>query len=120
MSATEVEHTALSTSLRDVICLPHLVEELKERGIAIPTPAAPKATCRVFKDNVGALELANNPKLRPRAKHLSVQLHHFRQHVDSGQIAVEKVATQHQLADIFTKPLPRDAFQYLRGRIIGW
>ena len=120
LSTTEAEYTALSTSLRDVIYLLHLVEELKEYGITIPTPAVPKVTCRVFEDNVGALELANNPKLRPRTKHLSVQLHHFRQYVDSGQITVEKVATQHQLADIFTKPLPRDAFQYLRGRIIGW
>ena len=45
LSATEAEYTALSTSLRDVIHLPHLVEELEEHGIKIPTPAAPKVTC---------------------------------------------------------------------------
>ena len=88
--------------------------------IEIPSPNVPKVTCRVFEDNVGALELANNPKLRPRTKHLSVQLHHFRHCVETKEIIIEKVATKHQLADIFAKPLPKDAFQYLRSRIVGW
>ena len=35
-------------------------------------------------------------------------------------IVVEKVDTQYQLADIFTKALPRDAFRHLRKTIIGW
>ena len=35
-------------------------------------------------------------------------------------IVVEKVDTQHQRADIFTKALPHDAFRYLRKTIIGW
>ena len=35
------------------------------------TSTKPNTTCRVFEDNVGALELANTPKLRPRTKHLS-------------------------------------------------
>ena len=120
LSTTEAEYTALSASLREVIYLLNLVKEFKEYGIEIPSPNVPKVTCRVFEDNVGALELANNPKLRPRTKHLSVQLHHFRHYVETKEIIIEKVATKHQLADIFTKPLPKDAFQYLRSRIVGW
>lgn len=120
LSTTEAEYTALSASLREVIYLLNLVKEFKEHGIEIPSPNVPKAMCRVFEDNVGALELANNPKLRPRTKHLSVQLHHFRHYVETKEIIIEKVATKHQLADIFTKPLPKDAFQYLRSRIVGW
>ena len=76
--------------------------------------------CRAFEDNVGALELANTHKLRPRTKHLAVQLHHFRQHVLDKTIAVEKVDAQHQRADMFAKALPRDAFRHLRKTIIGW
>ena len=120
LSTTEAECTALSASLRDVIYLLNLVKEFQNQGISLPTSLQPKVTCRAFEDNVGALELANNPKLRPRTKHLAVQLHHFRQCISNKMIIVEKVATKHQLADIFTKPLPRDAFQYLRSRILGW
>ena len=106
--------------MRDIIYLMNLVKELNQQGIELPHADVPNVTCRVFEDNVGALELANNPKLRPRTKHLSVQLHHFRQFILDKSITVERVSTKHQLADIFTKPLPRDAFQYLRSRIIGW
>ena len=75
----------------------------------------------MFEDNVGALELANTPtKVRPRTKHLAVQLHHFRQYILDKMITVEKVETTYQRADIMTKPLPRDAFQMLRKLIIGW
>ena len=56
----------------------------------IATIVSAKA-CRVFEDNVGALELTNTPKLRPRTKHLAIQLHHFRQHILDKTITVEKV-----------------------------
>ena len=120
MSTTEAEHVALSTAMRDVIYLLNLINEIKEAEIELPNSTQPKTTCRVFEDNVGALELANTHKLRPRTKHLAVQLHHFRQYILNKTIVVEKVDTQYQRADIFTKALPRDAFRYLRKTIIGW
>ena len=66
----------------------------------VPTPTT---TCRVFEDNVGALELANTPKLRPQTKHLAVQLHHFRQYILDKMIAVEKVDMKYHRADIMAK-----------------
>ena len=120
LSTTEAEYTALSTSMRDIIYLLNLVDEFQTHDIHLPNTKQPHVTCRVFEDNVGAMELANNPKLRPRTKHLAVQLHHFRQYILNKRVTVERVATKHQLADIFTKPLPRDAFEYLRSRILGW
>ena len=66
------------------------------------------------------MELANTPKLRPRTKHLAVQLHHFRQYILNKMITVEKVDTKYQRADIMTKALPRDPFQFLRKTITGW
>ena len=75
---------------------------------------------RVFEDNVGALELANTPKLWPRTKHLSVQLHPFLHFILDKQITVEKVDTKYQRADIMTKALPRNSFTELRKSILGW
>ena len=78
LSTTEAEYVALSTSMRDVIYFMNLIDEMKKFGINLPQVPKPNTTCRVFEDNVGALELANTPKLlRPRTKHLAVQLHHF-------------------------------------------
>ena len=52
---------------------------------------------------MGALELGYTPKLRPRTKHLAVQLHHFHQYILDKTITVEKVDTKYQRADIMTK-----------------
>ena len=55
LSTTEAEHVALSSAMRDVTCLIHLIEEIKEAGTDLPTASQPKTICRVFEDNVGAL-----------------------------------------------------------------
>ena len=84
----------------------NLIDKMKNFGITLPGVPKPITTCRVFKDNVGVLELANTPKLRPRTKHLAVQLHHFRQYILNKTITVDKVDTKYQRADIMTKALP--------------
>ena len=117
---TEAEYVALSTALRDVICILHLTKELTANSIHVPLPDVPQVTCRVFKDNAGAVELANNPKLHPRTKHIAIPYHHFRQHVKEGTIKVQPISTKLQIVDIFTKPLPKEAFQFLRSLLQGW
>ena len=113
LSTTEAEHVALSAAARDVICFINLIQEIQDFGIELPSAPSPKATCRIFEDNVGALELANTHKLRPRTKHLAAQLHHFRQRALDKKVLIEKIATTHQRADIFAKALPCDAFRCL-------
>ena len=44
----------------------------------------------------------------------------FRSYVVKKLITIQYVSTKDQLADIFTKPLPKDQFQKLRRLISGW
>ena len=37
-----------------------------------------------FEDNKGAIELAQEPKYRPKIKHISIKWHHFREHIKQG------------------------------------
>ena len=97
---TEAECVALSTAMRDVIYFINLIQEIQDFGIKLPNASKPKVTCRVFEDNVGALEPANTHDLFPRTKHLSVQLHHFRQHALDKKVLAEKICTAHQHADM--------------------
>jgi hypothetical protein len=119
LSTTEAEYIALSTALREVICMMNLLKELKQRGIPIPF-TKPKVTCRVFEDNAACIELAKEPKLRPRTKHLAVRLHHFRDYVQRGEIDIQHINTKHQIADIFTKNLPVVQFRNLRHSLMKW
>ena len=119
LSTTEAECIALSTSLREVIAVMNLVTELPNLGFnfSIDTP---KIVCTVFEDNRSCLEIATNHRTRPRTKHLSVRLHHFRYHVVNNTINIQHVASKEQMADTFTKPLPRDQFIKVRNRFMGW
>ena len=74
----------------------------------------------MFEDNAGALQLATEPKYRPRTKHTSVKYHHFRQHVKNKVISIKAIDTNDQQADIFTKPLPLEKFKTFRKLIMGW
>ena len=119
LSTTEAEYIALSSALREVIALMNLMDELKKFGFPLDMPT-PKVQCRVFEDNKSCIEIATNHRTRPRTKHLSVRLHHFRSWVTSGRIKIEHVSTLDQIADIFTKPLARPAFEHLRKKLMHW
>ena len=119
LSTTEAEYIALSTALREVIAIMNLLNEVKARGFAIH-PSVPQVVCKVFEDNRSCIEIATNHRTRPRTKHLSVRLHHFRSHVVAKTITIRHISTKHQIADMFTKPLPRDQFHVLRSRLMNW
>ena len=82
--------------------------------------SVPNEYSKAFEDNSGALELAKTPKKRPRTKHINLVYHHFREHVRKRSIKLFPIDTTNQLADIFTKPLPRDLFVKFRKQIMGW
>jgi hypothetical protein len=70
----------------------------------------PTVRCTIFKDNEGAVAIANLPKVRPRTKHINVRMHHFRGAVKDGRLLIRSIDTKDQLADIATKPLAYDLF----------
>ena len=58
-------------------------------------------------DNQSAIALAKNPVMHDRSKHIDIKFHFLRDYVDGGQIVIEFVETDRQLADVLTKPLGR-------------
>ena len=74
-----------------------------------------------MEDNAACVALANDgEKYRPRTRHLSIKWHHFRDLVKSKYLAVTKIGTKENEADIFTKSVPYPQFSYLRDRLMGW
>jgi hypothetical protein len=119
LSTTEAEYIALSTSFCEVIAVVNLINELQSNGFPVHR-SIPKVKCRVFEDNKSCIEIATNHKTRPRTKHLYVRLHHFRSHVVTCTITSEHISTKEQIADKFTKPLPRAQFIKLRDSMMSW
>ena len=81
--------------------------ELKQRGATV-----------IQVDNKSAIELAKNPVNHESSKHIDVRFHYIRDHVKERNVELLHVASQDQVADIFTKPLPKVLFNKY-NKIIG-
>ena len=63
---------------------------------------------RIFCDNMSSIYLARNPVFHAQTKHIEVHYHFIRERVQAGEIDLEHVSTNLQVADIFTKALGID------------
>ena len=118
LSTVEAEYVALSQAMRDV--LPFLDQTEEMENIYGHDRDKPIIHCTIFEDNNGALELAREPRYRPRTKHIAIKYHHFREHVKSRRIKINPIDTKEQIADQFTKGLPTSTFEFLRYKLLGW
>jgi hypothetical protein len=71
----------------------------------------------IYYDNTSTISISNNSLMHSKTKHISIKYHFLREQVVEKNIRVEYVGTKEQVTDIFTKPLPREAFEYLRQRL---
>ncbi|GJY95202.1 hypothetical protein Tco_0511563 [Tanacetum coccineum] len=67
----------------------------------------------LYCDNKSAIALCCNNVHHSRAKHIDVRYHFIKKQVENGIMELNFVRTEYQLADIFTKPLPRKRFNFL-------
>jgi len=68
-------------------------------------------------DNTSAINISNNPIMHSKTKHIPIKYHFLREKVLGKKVKLEYVPSKEQVADIFTKPLPREAFEYLRQKL---
>nr|GEU39996.1 copia protein [Tanacetum cinerariifolium] len=64
-------------------------------------------------ENKSAIALYGNNVQHPRSKHIDVRYHLIKEKVENGVVELYFVKTESQLADIFTKALPREIFNFL-------
>ena len=61
-----------------------------------------------------------NPVYHARTKHIGIKVHLVRDYFEKGEIVVPYISTHEQLADIFTKPLPKATFEKFASRLVHW
>ncbi|GJV94156.1 retrovirus-related pol polyprotein from transposon TNT 1-94 [Tanacetum coccineum] len=72
----------------------------------------------IYCDSKSAIAISCNPVQHSRTKHIAVRYHFIKEHVEMGTIELYFVKTDYQLADLFTKALPVDRFNYLVRRLL--
>ena len=71
----------------------------------------------IYCDNTSAINISKKPVMDSKTKHITRKYHFLRELVQEKEVRLEYVNTKEQIAHIFTKPLPKDAFTYLRGKL---
>lgn len=105
-SSLEVEYRALALLTTQLLWLKQLL-----RAIHVDIP-----TCKVFCDSKPSIQLASNPILNERSKHIDIDVHFICEHSNKF-INLLHVNTKHQLAGPFTKVLPKPLFVNLISKL---
>ncbi|GJU69127.1 ribonuclease H-like domain-containing protein [Tanacetum coccineum] len=71
----------------------------------------------LYCDNKSAIALSCNNVQHSRSKHIDIRHHFIREQVENGVVELYFVETNYQLADILTKALPRERFEFLLPRL---
>jgi hypothetical protein len=98
LSTAEAEYVAATHAAKQVLWHRALFDELE-----ISQPE----TSILFSDNQAAISISHHPEFHARTKHIDIAHHFLRDLVESGTIEIIYIQTRENLADIFTKGLPR-------------
>ncbi|KAH9793691.1 retrovirus-related pol polyprotein from transposon RE1 [Citrus sinensis] len=107
-SSAESEYRALASASAEISWLQSLFSE-----IGLSCTETPSVWC----DNISATELARNPVIHSRTKHIEIDLHFIRDKVIAGELQIQYIPSAEQIADIMTKPLSFIHFNYLRDKL---
>lgn len=103
----EAEYVATGSCCAQILWMKHQLEDFNLYYDHIPIRC----------DNTSAINLSKNPIQHSRTKHIEIRHHFIRDHIQKGDIELQFVKTDKQLADIFTKPLAKEQFLYIRQEI---
>ncbi|GJV67084.1 hypothetical protein Tco_1482593 [Tanacetum coccineum] len=103
ISSTKAEYIALSGCCAQILWMCSQLSDYGFQFNKIP----------LYCDNKSAIALCCNNIQHLQAKHIYVRYHFIKEQVENGIVELYFVQTEYQLADIFTKPLPRERFNFL-------
>jgi histone deacetylase 1/2 len=109
-SSTEAEIKAIDLCKKTVLYLRNLLKEMKFEQLE-PTV--------IHIDNKSAKLLIETLKSTHNTKHINLRINFIREQVSSRAIQLKFVRTEEQVADIFTKPLPRELFEKFKNIILN-
>jgi hypothetical protein len=111
LSTNHSEYAALAVAAREAEWLILLFKDLDRSQPVMPVP--------ILVDNSGVVSLVFNPVDHQANKHVKLACHYARELTEAKFILPKKVASEDNLADLFTKPLPTTTFKKLATQLIS-
>jgi len=100
---------AASHAAKKAVWLHHLMSELgyPQKGLTI-----------IHEDSTGCIGMSKNPIHHSTMKHFAVHQHFVRERVKRGEVILQKITSQLQVADVFTKALGKVKFVFHQDKLI--
>jgi hypothetical protein len=114
LSTCEAEYYALTEGGKEAIHLRRLWWEIQNQS-----PYAEGVDSEPFQlmcDNQSTIMVSKDSAEHKMMKHVDLRYKWIQERVNAGDFKVDYVSTKEQIADIFTKALDKQPFEYLRSR----
>ncbi|KAI5343247.1 hypothetical protein L3X38_011123 [Prunus dulcis] len=108
LSTAEAEYVSAAEATAEAVWLRFVLSDFGEEQVEA-TP--------ILCDNTSAIATTKNPVHHHRTRHISRRFHFIRDALQNGEIDLLYCRAGEQNADIFTKALERDRFEYLRSKL---
>ncbi|KAI5343766.1 hypothetical protein L3X38_011642 [Prunus dulcis] len=108
LSTAEAEYVAAAEATAQAVWLRFVLSDFGEEQVEATT---------ILCDNTSAIAITKNPVHHHRTRYISRRFHFIRDALQNGEIDLLYCKTDEQNADIFTKALARNRFEYLRSKL---
>jgi hypothetical protein len=108
LSTTEAEYIAAATCCTQVLWM---IQTLADLEVKYTTPIP------IHCDNTSAISVSKNLVFHSKTKHIPIKYHFLREQVTNTVVSLHYIPSKDQIVDIFTKPLAKAQFEYLRQKL---
>ncbi|KAB2602155.1 hypothetical protein D8674_003160 [Pyrus ussuriensis x Pyrus communis] len=105
LSTAEAEYVSAAGATSQAKWLRFVLEDFGEEQVE-PTV--------LMCDNTSAIAIAKNPVFHQKTRHISRKFHFIRDAIQENEIELVYCKSEEQMADILTKALPKEKFNYFR------
>lgn len=107
-SSAEAEYRAIASTAMELKWISYLASDLQ-----LNLQGAVTLSC----DNKAAIHITENPVFHERTKHIEIDCHLVRNLYKEGFLVLKHISTHHQIADLFTKSMPRHLLLYFCSKL---
>ena len=68
--------------------------------------------------NKSSINILKNHVLHTKTKHIAIKYHYLIKWIQDEEVKMEYVSTKEKIDNIFTKELPKNSHEYLRGKLV--
>ena len=108
LSTTEAEYVAATSCCTQLLWM---MQTLQDTQITCTPPLS------ILCDNTSAINISKNPVMHSKTKHIPIKYHFLREQVLEQKVKLQYVPSKEWVVEIFTKPLPREKFEYLKQKL---